>query len=215
MKITKVVLLAAIYLLLSSCQKELVDWVNQEPNTIEKAKELFSRWKLKKFTPSKNGLSLSFRTDSIGPDNYTKELDWNNAIYYYDAIKFQQVLEVPIHQNFIVEYFVPWSENRIWNDTVYRTNKRSLIITLDTLNEYNVAVCNIIPSEECIRNGCSVNSNNYKIKSSIFSGYVFYSDWHDEILEKYIFEDGKCTGKEIGLMYSDSLEQNETRFKAR
>lgn len=72
MKKIKVIFLAAAYLFLSSCTKDIIDKSNHEPITIEKAKELFYKWKVKRAPSNNLELKLNFRTDSVLNIEYNK-----------------------------------------------------------------------------------------------------------------------------------------------
>ena len=74
---------------------------------------------------------LSQRSDTVMIDSLVKEIQWDKAVSYYDEIKLQYVIEVPIIQKIDYAYMIPWNGLSYHPTTYEQKNKRSLIIVQD------------------------------------------------------------------------------------
>lgn len=167
-------LFVILILTICSCQEEPVISISKTIQ-LDEAKTLFNKWKNQNRHSSINRNLLKYRTDSVYSASYSKEPDWIRATVYFDEAKRQTVMEIPIVQDSIGEYYLSFGATSSTTDTTFSSNNRSLVIIRDTFMDYQIAVCNIIPTEEYMINFSeNISINNYRFKDSVFSGLVLY-----------------------------------------
>lgn len=195
-----------------SCNKE--EFVTKHsPISIAVSKSLVYNW-IQNSKNNTNNFKLSQRSDTVMIDSLVKEIQWDKAVSYYDEIKLQYVIEVPIIQKIDYAYMIPWNGLSYHPTTYEQKNKRSLIIVQDDSLNIHIAICNILGSSEYFQSGKTNESNNYQFKDTSYSGYVVYTDWNDNILEGYEFEHGMPTGWCINVNGTlDTIPKAKVRWK--
>lgn len=215
--IIRILLVVIVSTFTNSCNNDFDTLNIHSTISITQAKSIFEKFKYESTDRKVSVSTLTTRTDVMSIDSFYKEPDWNNAVSYFDSLKNQNVIEVPIKANYFTFYSIPSNGLYIQPTTSDHFTKKSLIIVKDANNNnINVAVCNILASSGYYNSGKMNSVNNYRIKDPDFSGLVVYTDWNDNILSGYEFSNGIFNGGILEGIYTrsgpDTIKQLKLRW---
>jgi hypothetical protein len=168
----------------AACRK---DGVSTEPPenmlTIEAARTFFEK------ASGSNDLQTNSRGDSI-PSAFPITLNWTGAQSYYDQMKRQWVVEVPISATKLSIGVPIFDQEPIdSNYTASHPFNQRLIIVRDSLGATGYAIMKIEGAKSYQDTATQMALNSYRGVETNFLGFIKYCDLRDSVQQMYLVKD--------------------------
>lgn len=170
-----VLVISSFLMAATSCQKEIDKTLSaNEPISITSAQDWFTK-------------SISSSGARLSADGFLniKSINWGKADYY--TFKFGKAVVVPLVYDKILTPVIEGNEEPTYGLTVNQLN--SLVIFKGSDGKYHERIYKVYPENDYL-----IRSQGRKFKVP-FSGQVVITDWRDNVITGYKYNEGVTTGR--------------------